>query len=75
MKSLTKEGKIAVASSVIIVFTVASILFFIVGFLCGHFGICRKKERNNTAEGVAVPPKEFDQELELQENVAYGPLH
>ena len=38
--ALSQEGKIAVASSVT-VFVVTSILFFIVGFLSGHF--CRKE--------------------------------
>ena len=84
--SLSKEAKIAVASSVT-VFTVASILFFIVGFLCGHF--CQRRRKSSTA-GETVPPggsggqaqtpyyddvvlqQEF--EVELRENVAYGPL-
>ena len=40
--TLSQDGKIAVASSVT-VFSVASILFFIVGFLCGYF--CQKKRK------------------------------
>ncbi len=53
---LSRDGKIAVASSVT-VFTVASISFFIVGFLCGHF--CQKKRKSSTAAGEAVhiPPE------------------
>ena len=77
------DGKIAVASSVT-VFTVASITFFIIGFLCGHF--CQKKKP--TIE--TVPPsgngqtqipyyddvvlQQPQQELEMKENVAYSPV-
>ena len=91
-KGLNGDGEIAVASSVT-VFTVASTLFFIVGFLCGHF--CQKKRKSSTtaAAGETVPPggsggqtqtpycddvviqsQQSDQELELNENVAYGPI-
>ena len=84
--SLSIEAKIAVASSVT-VFTVASILFFIIGFLCGHF--CQKKS-TRAAAGETVPPggsgghtrtpycddvvlqQKF--EVELKKNAAYGPL-
>ena len=90
---MSQDGEIAVASSVT-VFTVASILFFIVGFLCGHF--CQKKRKSSTtaAAGETVPPagsgghtqiqtpyyddvviqQSDHQELELNENVAYGPI-
>ena len=70
------------ASSVTI-FTIASILFFTVGFLCGH--LCQKK-RNRT-ETLPLPGQmqipyyddmvlqQLDeQELELKENVAYSPV-
>ena len=89
-EGLSGDGKIAVASSVT-VFSVASILFFIVGFLCGHF--CQKKRKSGTtaAAGETVPPggsggqtqtpyyddvmiQQSDQELQLKENVAYGPI-
>ena len=88
-EGLSRDGKIAVASSVT-VFTVASILFFIVGFLCRHF--CQKKRKSSTT-AAAVPPggsgghtqtetpyyddvviQQSHQELELKENVAYGPI-
>ena len=94
--ALSKEGKIAVASSVT-VFTVASILFFVVGFLCGHF--CQKKRKSSTTAATSsseiAPPMTTDgqtqipyyddvvlqqptrpseTDLELKENVAYGPL-
>jgi hypothetical protein len=103
---LSQDGEIAVASSVT-VFTVASISFFIVGFLCGHF--CQKKRKSNTAAGEAAPPagsggaaaseavtpagsegsggqtqtpyyddvvlQQREPDLELKENVAYGPIN
>ena len=84
---LSRDGKIAVASSVTVVF-VASITFFIVGFLCGHF--CQKKRKlTSAAGGETTPPgvatggqtqiPYYDdvvlkQEVELKENLAYGPL-
>ena len=61
-----------------------SILFFIVGFQCGHF--CRK-ERKTTDHQEAVSSekqhtpyyddvvlKQHEHELELKENVAYAPV-
>ena len=66
------------------VFIVASISFFIVGFLCGHF--CQKKRKQFSVAGESVPPAGgqtripyyddvvLKQEVELKENVAYGPL-
>ena len=79
---LTKDIKIAVASSVTS-FIVGSLLFFIIGFLCGHF--CRK-ESKVSAETVRQREKAQDtpyyddvvlkqeKELELKENVAYAPV-
>ena len=67
------------------VFIVASISFFIIGFLCAHF--CQKKRK--LAGGETTPPSVttggqtripyyddvvLQQEVELKENVAYGPL-
>ena len=78
-ETLSQDGKIAVASSVT-VFVVTSLLFFIIGFLSGHF--CRKK-RTTADHKVAkkqipyyddVVLKQPDQELELKENVAYSPV-
>ena len=81
-EALSQEGKIAVVSS-ITVFTVASILFFIIDFLCGHF--CQKKRKQ--AAVVTIPPAGsvltqipyyddvvLKKELELKENVAYGQI-
>ena len=87
---MSRDGKIAAASSVT-VFTVASILFFIVGFLCGHFYQKKRKSSTAAAADETVPPggsgehiqtpycddvviQQSDQELELKENVAYGPI-
>ena len=78
---LTDDVKIAVASSVT-AFIVGSILFFIIGFLCGYF--CRW-EKKFTAGTVTESEKTHapyyddvvlkqEQELELKENVAYGPI-
>ena len=51
---LSGDGKIAVASSVT-VFVGTAILFFIVGFLCGHF--CQKKRKlASAAAGETLPP-------------------
>ena len=80
---LSQDRKIAVASSVT-VFVVASILFFIIGFLCGYF--CQKKRKPSTAAAESVPPSGgqtqipynddvvLQQELDLKANVAYGPI-
>ena len=82
--SLTNDGKIAVASTVT-AFVVGSVLFFIVGFLCGHF--CRKEKQTTRSRTVSqrkktqgapyyddVVLKQHEQELELKENIAYGPV-
>ena len=72
--------KIAVASSVTM-FVVTSIMFFTVGFLCGHF--CQNKRK--TAAGnishkktlgtpYVVVLQQHQQEFELKEKVAYGPI-
>ena len=78
----SEEGKIAVASSVA-VFAVTSILFFIIGFLCGHF--CHKKRKTTTEiispAGGQIQIAYYDdvvlkQELEVKDDVtvAYGPI-
>ena len=70
-------------------FTLASIVFFIVGFLFGRF--CQKKRRSSRAAAGAesVPPLATGGEqtqipydnvglqqevVELKDNVAYGPI-
>ena len=68
-------------ASSVIVFVVASILFFTAGFLCGHF--CKNKGKQSAAGGgtAHVPPAGgrmqipyyddvvLKQEVELKENV------
>ena len=79
---LTNGGKIAVAS-LVTAFVVGSILFFIIGFLCGHY--CRKKKKvmatasqcKKTTHGTPYYDDVVlnqQQELELKENVAYAPV-
>ena len=78
-----KQVKVAAISSSVSVFVVSSVLFFIVGFLCGHFAyVCGKREP--LSETVSPPeekptplyddviPRQQEQELELNTNVAYG---
>ena len=82
--TLSRDGKIAVASSVT-VFFVASILFFFTGFLSGHF--CQQKKRlaveTSPAAGGQTQIPYYDdvvlqqpdeQDLELKDNVAYAPV-
>ena len=73
-EGLSQDGKITAASSVT-VFVVASVLFFTVGFLCGHFR--QKMKANNQTIPLydTVHPKQYEQELQMKENVAYGPVH
>ena len=79
-------------ASSVTVFIVASIFFFTIGFLCGHFRICQKRRKPSAAAEVetpSVPPGVatsgqtqipyyddvmLQQEVELKENVAYGPV-
>ena len=69
-EALSRDGKITVASSVT-VFVMTSILFFIIGFLSGHFGQKGRKR----AENVSPLQQHEERELELKENVAYVPVH
>ena len=81
-QGLSRDGMIAVASSVT-TFAMGSLVFFVVGYLCG-----RLHQRNKQlAEPRHVPPpaknvapmyddiilKQHEQELELKSNIAYGP--
>ena len=71
-------------ASSVTAFAVGSIIFYIIGFLCGHF--CQK-ESKVTARTVSQCEKaqgtpyyddvvlnQHEQELELKENVAYAPV-
>ena len=74
---LNENERIVVAS--VAVFMATSIMFFFIGFLCGHF--CRKQntasadplviEKSNPPQGDSQPGQNVE-ELELQTNVAYG---
>ena len=64
-------------------FVVTSILFYIAGFLSGHFRICRRRKKTETvpqSEKTQGTPYYDDvvlkqeQDLELKENVAYAPV-
>ena len=57
-------------ASSVTVFAVASVLFFIIGFLSGHF--CQKGRKRD--ETVPALQQHEEQELELKENVAYAPI-
>ena len=80
-EALSQDGKIAVASS-LTVFFVTSILFFIVGFLCGHFFRKERKavetlspsEQTHTPYYDDIVLQQHEEALELKENVAYGPV-
>ena len=67
--------KIAVTSSVTVV---ASILFFVVGFLCGN--VYQKKRSIRHSGQTQIPYhddvvlQKSEQELQLKKNVAYGPV-
>ena len=80
LEALSQEGKIAVASSVT-VFIVTSILFFIIGFLSGHF--CQRETRKTADHEVItketpvcddIELKQQEHELELKKNEAYAPV-
>ena len=61
-------------------FVVTSILFYIAGFLSGHFRIRKKTETVSQSEKTQGTSYYDDvvlkqeQELELKENVAYAPV-
>ena len=73
--------EIAIASSVS-TFVVASLLFYAIGFLCGCF--CKERKRAESASPAeqtqtpyydeVVLQQHEQQELELQNNIAYTPV-
>ena len=77
-KGLSKDGKIAIASSVT-VFVVTSVLFFFTGYLCGRYHQKYKHSTENTVRLEVdsqlnpiydgVQPKH--EQLEMKTNVAY----
>ena len=76
---LSEDGKIAVASSVITLI-ISSVVFFTFGYICRHY---RQKQtqalpipvmnRTPVYENV-IPEQNTEQDLELKENIAYGPI-
>ena len=80
---LTGDGRIAVAS-LATAFVVGSVLFFVTGFLCGHY--CRKGKKSmapasQCEKTITHGTPYYDdvvlnqqQELELKGNVAYAPV-
>lgn len=60
-------------ASLITVLIVASVLFFIIGYLCGHFQ--RKKRTETSPLYDNVQSQQYRQEMELKDNVAYGHVH
>ena len=80
---LSQGGQIAIAA--ILSFTLGSLLFFITGFLCGHFAhVCVKpkplSESGSPSEerptvplyDDVIPQQQTQEQLELNVNVAYG---
>ena len=69
-------------ASSVTAFFVGSIVFFFVGFLCGHFHQRKRKVSGAVTESEKIHAPNYDdvvlkqeQEVELKENVAYGPVH
>ena len=73
---LSEDGKIAVASS-LVTLIISSIVFFIFGYFCHHYRQKQKRtlvmNRTPVYENV-TPEHNLEQDLELKENVAYGPV-
>lgn len=79
--ALNEDGKIALAS--VTMFAVTAVLFFIVGFASGYSCKKQKNSATETASPVGIQkviplyedigqPKNDEQQLELNENSAYG---
>ena len=68
----------------LIVFTLGSVVFFIFGYICGY---CYKQNRTPNVNEATQPVQIYeeihqlstiparDQDVELNENVAYGSVH
>ena len=81
---LTSNTVTVVVTSLVSVFLVSSVIIFIIGFICGHcFGRKSNKSELSKTE-TPVPPYEDvlpramrhqveEHDLEMNENVAYGP--
>ena len=88
VEGLSQDVKIAVGSSVA-VSIVCSALFFIIGFVCGHFCPGKQKQSVETVPPLEdtpsyspassplyddIKPRRNEEEVELKTNVAYGPV-
>ena len=78
---LSEDGKIAVASS-LITLIISSVVFFTFGYFCRH---CQQRPKQTSPIPIrsTIPVYEnvtieqdtcTEQDLELKENVAYGPI-
>ena len=57
-----------VLTAMVMTMIIMVILFFLIGLACGHFS------KKSTAATEVGQSKEDTQDLEMMENVAYGPL-
>ena len=78
--TLSQDAIIAVASSLItIVSTICSIVFFTLGYYCGHHRKLQEQSENDSSRSPVtrapvyedVQPQQRTEELELKSNVAY----
>ena len=67
-------------ASSLITLIISSIVFFIFGYFCRHYHQKQKRtlpipvtNRTPVYENV-IPEQNLEQDLELKENVAYGPI-
>ena len=77
---LSKDGIIIEVASSLITVIISSITFFIFGYLCHHY---RQKQRVTPPIPVVnqppvyenvLPKQNLEQNLEMKENIAYGPI-
>ena len=76
---LSEDGKIAVASS-LITFAITSIVFFFLGYFCHHYRQNQKQilptpmDITTPVYENVLPTQDPERDMELKENIAYGPL-
>ena len=77
---LSQDGIIAVSS--VITFAITSVVFFTFGYLCGRYRQKQEQTRPPPAKRPTpdpvyedvLPTQNTEQDLELKENIAYGPV-
>ena len=82
IEGLSHDGVTIAVASTVTVLVVSSIVFFIIGCLCGHFCGNRKQELAPVTVMPTMPvyddmsPRTNNEQevLELKANLAYGPL-